>query len=88
MHFSENPGNVRVELFSKRDDGSLGKWRYTIAVDMSPYYSTLLIHDALQNAIRDYFKSPIRSVTGFNGIAICFDPYYEHAHPIWVEVNY
>lgn len=97
-HFSAKTGMVRVELFRVPDKlysgdlqnvSVLRKWGYTIAVDMTDFYNESLIHDAFAKALKAYFSKAnlTKEVTGFDGQAICFDPYHQHAHPISLRID-
>lgn len=79
MNYSNDPGMCRVDFFKES-----GKWYETEAVDFSPYYNEMLIHEAFKKALKDHFGQHIRMV-GMR--AFCIEPYHMYAHPISLLVE-
>ncbi len=81
MHYSNNPGHVRIDFFTTFEDNRPGlrKWYMTETLDMGPFYNYPLIHDGFRAALGKHF------VEGWRGRemeVICLEPFHEHAHPI------
>jgi len=87
MHYSNKPEHVRVELFDARDDNSLGKWRYTIELDMSGMYNSTDRIPAFKECLKRYFLNSDREISGHQGYAICFDPFHKAEYPIHVRID-
>ena len=81
MGYINNPGWVRVDRFKDS-----GKWCESFSVDMSPYYNSEDIYDALRKSIENRYKS---SVLGYptEGYIICLEPYNQFAHPIMFDLS-
>lgn len=86
MGFSVYDGIVEGNLFVRRDDGFSGKWKYTIALDMSDYweYGPTVI-DAVAQAWRDgKQKEVLTTATGFWLVVIT--PYHKNSYPVMVAI--
>lgn len=75
MHYSERPGNVRVDFFK-----ASGKWYTTEAVDMEPFYEMGPV-EGLQQALRVHLSDGrLRDMT-----AVCLEPYSRHSYPVMIK---
>lgn len=78
MHFSENPGSVRVEFFKPS-----GKWYMTEALDMRDFWKSgpgnLSPSDAVRSALLRTERGA-RLLEQF--IVVVFEPYHEQAYPV------
>ncbi len=52
-HFNLKSGVVQGNLFNRRSEGWSGKWKYTVAIDMSDYYNLTTPIHAVAAAILD-----------------------------------
>jgi len=93
MGFSLNSGVVEGNLFNRREDGRSGKWKYTVAIDMSDfYYHGPTCVDAVQAAVKaGKAEGVIQAVwsgepqrDGF--WLVVLEPYHENAHPVMIAV--
>ena len=81
-NYSENPQSVRVDFFRPT-----GKWYTTKVIIFDRWYGTNE-SDEIEETIHDTFKRCLREQLGgrLNGmIAVCLEPYHEHAHPLMVH---
>jgi len=74
-NYSANPGMVKVDFYKPG-----GKWYMTEAVDMSDFYHTGAIHEAVAMAIRDGLKNGERLLMQF--IVLVDEPYHQNSHPV------
>lgn len=75
MNYSQRPGMVRVDFFKPS-----GKWKETVAMDMSGVYDFDLIHDAVRTALRNNFGDGVEAFKGLTMVIL--EPYHKNAHPI------
>lgn len=71
---------VRVEVFKPS-----GKWYTTLALKWTAPDSDILIHDAFRQCLAEDKTVKRGSLSGM--IAVCFDPYHEHSHPIMAKIE-
>lgn len=90
MGYSVNDGVVRGELFVRRpeSEGFSGKWKYTIALDMSKYWSPedyITPVDAVRAAWDDGKQNDVvTTATGF--WLVVFEPYHKNSCPVMVAI--
>jgi hypothetical protein len=73
MNYSNNPEEVRVDFFKES-----GKWCATEVLKFDSYYSKdEIITDTFKRCLKEQFPNNYRDM-----IAVCLDPYHEHAHPL------
>lgn len=85
MHYSDNPGHVRIDFFTTFEDNRPGlrKWYMTEKLDMGPFYGYSLIHNAFRAALAKHFKGAVTyNWRGREMEVICLEPFHEHAHPV------
>jgi hypothetical protein len=75
-NYSINPAMIRVDFFK-----ASGKWCRTEAVEWRGY-SNCCIQDAFKESIRMHLGGRMGGM-----IAVCLDPYHEHAHPLMLVVG-
>lgn len=89
MHYSNEPNMVRVDFFKPG-----GKWYTTEAIKWDRYkcceHATVEYEDlatTLKRCLREQLKPEGRLS---DMVAVCLEPYHEHAHPQmvrnWMEV--
>ena len=79
-HFSQKPGMVRVDIFKES-----GKWYDTLELDMDKQYNTLLIHDAINNAMAIQHPQWTHGKNaGFHVVVL--DPYHKNSHPVMYHI--
>jgi len=81
MNYSLNPNQVRVEIFKKSN-----KWYTTVELNWDRYSSktelgTELIHETFIRCMKEQYADSYTDM-----IAICFDPYHEHSHPLMINL--
>ena len=76
MGYSEDNRMVRVDFFKSNYE-----WYCTEAVKWTGGWLSGHedVHEAFRKSLRDHFKGTNR-LSGM--IAVCLEPYHEHAHPI------
>jgi len=81
MHYSDNPAMVRVDFFKDS-----GKWYTTEEMKWDRYRTNEKdgsyedIVETFKRCLREQFKGHYQGM-----IAICLEPYHEHAHPLMVR---
>ncbi len=79
-HYSNNPANVQVNFWKVRENGGM-KWGYTESMKWTGGYADVDIATAFKFALAEQFGGR------FGGLlAVCNEPYHEHAHPIAVQI--
>lgn len=87
MGFSLNSGVVEGNLFNRREpgEGFSGKWKYTIALDMTDYWDDVSAPDAVLRAYRDGKQDGV--LPGTTGYwLVVLEPYHRNAHPVMVAI--
>jgi hypothetical protein len=87
MGYALNDGIVEGNLFVRRPDseGFSGKWKYTIALDMTEYWDCLGPADAVLAAYRDgKADGVVKGATGF--WLVVLEPYHKNGYPVMVAV--
>ena len=87
MGFTLNPGCVRGDLFVRRpeSEGFSGKWKYTVALDMSDYYN----HQGPAEAVKAAWDAGKQNgvVPGSTGFwLVVSEPYHKHSYPVMVAI--
>lgn len=84
-HYSDNANSVRVDFFKPT-----GKWYTTEAVTwIDDDYADVDIHTAFNRALNNLLWNPSGQGNRlrYSGmIAVCLEPYHEHAHPLSVRL--
>ncbi len=85
MNYTDDPSSVRVDLFKPS-----GKWYTTIVLKWDRYFPIQtkegggtdieLIHDTFRRLMEPHTKTFNRE----GWIAVCIEPYHEHAHPLLI----
>jgi len=86
-HFNLRPGMVRGELFRLHENGTGGKWKYTVQIDMSTHYNDLNIYDAVAKSYREtpaITRGVVDGATGY--LLVVPDPYHRNAYPVAVMI--
>jgi hypothetical protein len=85
-HYSDDPYMVRVDFFKDS-----GKWYTTEAVPMTGEWRggpNSQLYDMFAKAIIEHLTDNGRgSVRLGDMIAVCLNPYHEHAHPLMIPVK-
>ncbi|KKM46610.1 hypothetical protein LCGC14_1559540 [marine sediment metagenome] len=85
MHYSNNPGHVRIDFF--RPDRN-GKWYMTEALDMGPFYNFPQISVAFRVALAKHFMGAMTfNWRGRDTQVICLEPHHENAHPLSITLS-
>lgn len=86
MGYSVSSAIVRGDLFTER-----GKWKYSVAIDMTNFYGTLLIHDAVRKAIRatpaevrGVLDSAVSEGSGY--WLVVLEPYHRNSYPVMIKL--
>lgn len=75
-NYSNIEGNVRVDVFKPS-----GKWHTTLQVDMGAFYNCALIHDGLEQAMREQGYGNF--VDGY--MCVCTEPHHRSSHPVMLK---
>lgn len=74
MNYSTTEGSVRVDFFRPT-----GGWYTTVEVDMTEYYLTVNIRNAIIKATKEVVRE------GYNGMTlVCLEPFHQFSHPIMI----
>lgn len=77
MGFTLKPGLVRGDLYNLN-----GKWKYTVAIDMSDYYNVPDLQLAVKAAYMGTPENVRGVVDGVTGMwLVVLEPYHKHSHP-------
>lgn len=82
MGYSDRSDSVRVDFFR-----TTGKWYSTEAVVWTGQYNGGLIHDEFARSLRDHLRRENGSYRHEKMVAVCLEPYHQHAHPLMMEVD-
>jgi hypothetical protein len=82
MGFTIDESMVRVDFFKPS-----GKWYTTEAVRWTGHYDKGLIHREFAKSLKDHLDVPGKKRRLSNMLAICLEPYHQHAHPIMLGVD-
>lgn len=80
-NYSDDSASVRVDFFKDS-----GKWYCTEAVKWKTY-SGKLIHEAFAEALEAHLRNPSGGYRLDDMMAVCLEPYHEHAHPLMLPVK-
>ena len=82
MHYSENPGNVRIDIFKEH-----GKWYTTEVIKMNNYYEQLTVK-AVISACLDKFYDPKTKKLLFKDMwVVCLEPYCKYEFPVMFKLS-
>lgn len=82
MNYSENPSDVRVDIFTL-----YGKWYETVSIRWLKWNGETLIHDAFRIALEND-KHTSKMLSSGYWIFVCLEPYHEHSHPITLGLDF
>ena len=78
MGFALDDSIVRGDLFTPN-----GKWKYTVAIDMTGHYDNGLIHDDVRAAYEETpskVRGVIDGLTGYQLVVL--EPCHRYSHPV------
>lgn len=78
MHYSNNPGKVRVDYFKPS-----GKWYETLEVDMTGYYDAWNVREAVRLAVTHQYES----FSFDDWTVVCLEPYHKFSHPVMFKAK-
>lgn len=86
MGFTVNDSLVRGDIFT-----DTGKWKYSVAIDMTYFYDMFPLQEAVRRAAQ---RTPaeVRGVTdgvvadGSGYTLVVLEPVHQHGHPVMIKL--
>lgn len=84
-NYSSSPGSVEANLFVRRDEGFSGKWKYTVALDMTDFWDHMGPAEAVKAAWDAGKQDQVQQgATGF--WLVVAHPYHRYSYPVMVAI--